>query len=37
MRIGLKALPPGTYRVHWHVLSKDTHSTEGNFTFQVEK
>lgn len=35
MRISLKALPPGTYRVRWKVLSTDTHSTEGNFTFQV--
>ena len=37
MRIGLKPLPPGIYRVRWHVLSVDTHTTEGNFTFQVEK
>lgn len=37
MRIGLKPLPPGNYRVRWHVLSVDTHTTEGNFTFQVEK
>jgi copper resistance protein C len=37
MRIGLKPLPPGSYRVRWHVLSVDTHSTEGNFTFQVGK
>jgi methionine-rich copper-binding protein CopC len=37
MRIGLKPLPPGTYRVHWQVLSTDSHSTEGNFTFQVGK
>jgi|SRR5271167_3107368 len=35
MRIGLKPLPPGTYRVRWQVLSTDTHTTEGNFTFQV--
>ena len=25
----------GTYRVNWRVLSVDTHTTEGNFTFQV--
>jgi copper resistance protein C len=37
MRVGLKALPPGTYKVHWQILSVDTHSTEGNFTFQVGK
>ena len=35
MRVGLKSLPPGTYRVRWQVLSVDTHTTEGNFTFQV--
>jgi methionine-rich copper-binding protein CopC len=35
MRIGLKALTPGSYKVHWHALSVDTHSTEGNFSFQV--
>jgi methionine-rich copper-binding protein CopC len=35
MRAGLKSLPPGTYRVHWHVLSVDTHKTEGSFTFRV--
>ena len=35
MRIGLKPLSPGTYRVRWHVLSVDTHTTEGSFTFQV--
>jgi copper resistance protein C len=35
MRIGLRSLPPGTYHVHWHVLSVDTHKTEGNFTFHV--
>ena len=37
MRVGLKPLPPGTYRVRWQVLSVDTHTTEGNFTFQVGK
>jgi copper resistance protein C len=35
MRIGLKALSAGTYRVRWHVLSVDTHKTEGSFTFTV--
>jgi methionine-rich copper-binding protein CopC len=35
MRIGLKPLSAGTYRVRWHVLSVDTHTTEGSFTFQV--
>jgi methionine-rich copper-binding protein CopC len=31
MRVGLKASGPGRYQVHWHVLSVDTHKTEGNF------
>ena len=35
MRIGLKSLSPGTYRVRWHALSVDTHKTEGSFTFTV--
>jgi copper resistance protein C len=33
--VGLKPLPPGEYKVHWHVISVDTHATEGNFTFRV--
>jgi methionine-rich copper-binding protein CopC len=35
MRVGLKSLSPGTYRVRWHALSVDTHKTEGSFTFRV--
>ena len=35
MRVGLKPLGAGTYRVHWHVLSVDTHTTQGSFTFRV--
>jgi len=35
MRIRLKALGPGSYRVRWHALSVDTHTTEGDFTFYV--
>src|ERR1700756_4168203 len=37
MRVGLKPLSPGAYNVHWHVLSVDTHTTEGSFTFHVGK
>lgn len=37
MRVGLKALPPGTYKVHWKVISVDTHPTEGSFSFHVGK
>jgi len=35
LRVSLKALPPGSYKVIWRVLSVDTHRTEGNFTFRV--
>ena len=35
MRVGLKPLTAGTYRVHWRVLSVDTHTTEGSFSFHV--
>jgi copper resistance protein C len=35
MSVGLKALSPGTYQVHWHVLSVDTHKTQGSFSFRV--
>lgn len=37
MTVKLKPLPPGTYTVKWHVLSVDTHTTEGDFNFQVGK
>lgn len=35
LRVGLKALSPGTYRVLWHATSVDTHRTEGSFTFTI--
>ena len=35
LQVGLKPLPAGTYRVFWRVLSVDTHTTEGSFSFQV--
>lgn len=35
--VKLKHLTPGTYTVKWHVLSVDTHTTEGDFTFNVGK
>jgi methionine-rich copper-binding protein CopC len=37
LTVKLNALPSGTYTVKWHVLSVDTHTTEGDFTFQVGK
>jgi methionine-rich copper-binding protein CopC len=35
MSVTLRASGPGSYRVNWRVLSSDTHTTEGSFTFQV--
>ncbi len=35
LRVPLKPLPPGTYKVIWNVLSVDTHRTQGDFTFRV--
>jgi methionine-rich copper-binding protein CopC len=35
MRVALKPLPPGVYKVSWRVLSVDTHTTEGDFSFRV--
>lgn len=35
MSVSLRPGGNGTYRVNWHVLSVDTHTTDGSFTFQV--
>ena len=35
MRISLKPLNPGTYKVNWRAVSTDTHKIEGSFTFSV--
>jgi len=35
MHVPLKALGPGSYRVNWHVLSVDTHRTQGNYSLTV--
>lgn len=35
MSISVRPGGTGTYRVNWHVLSADTHTTDGDFTFQV--
>jgi methionine-rich copper-binding protein CopC len=37
LEVELPALLPGRYHVYWKVLSKDTHVTEGDFSFAVEK
>jgi hypothetical protein len=35
MSVSLRPGGTGTYRVKWHVLSVDSHTTDGNFTFVV--
>lgn len=35
MSVPLRPGGTGTYHVNWRVLSVDTHTTNGNFTFQV--
>jgi hypothetical protein len=37
LHVAVKALLPGMYKVIWHVLSVDTHRTQGDFTFTVNK
>jgi copper resistance protein C len=33
--VSLPDLPPGKYKVSWHVVSVDTHRTQGDFKFTV--
>jgi methionine-rich copper-binding protein CopC len=35
LEVNLSVLAPGTYRVYWKALSKDTHVTEGDFYFTI--
>jgi copper resistance protein C len=35
MRIGLKPMVAGQYKVEWHAMSADGHETDGNYTFTV--
>lgn len=37
MQLSVGGLSPGTYSVTWHVLSVDTHKTQGSFSFTVGK
>ena len=36
MRVSLKPLSAGIYKVHWHAVSVDMHATNGDFTFTVK-
>ena len=35
--VRLPPLQPGRYRVRWHVVSVDTHRTEGSFEFEIRQ
>ena len=35
MSVSLRSGGAGAYRVNWRVLSVDTHTTDGSFTFRV--
>ncbi len=35
LRVSLKPLPPGDYRVDWVVVSVDTHRSQGSYGFTV--
>ena len=37
LEVDLSPLVPGVYRVYWKVLAKDTHVTEGDFSFTLER
>jgi len=37
MSVSLRSGGAGTYRVNWRVLSVDTHTTDGSFTFDVDQ
>jgi copper resistance protein C len=37
MHLSVSGLAPGIYTVTWHVLSVDTHKTQGSFNFTVGK
>ena len=34
--VDVTPLPPGAYHVYWSVVARDTHRTEGDFTFTVK-
>jgi copper resistance protein C len=35
LKVSLRPLTPGSYKVIWRVLSVDSHTTEGSFSFSV--
>jgi len=35
MRVGLRSLSAGVYKVNWRAVSTVTHRTDGTFTFRI--
>ena len=36
LEVSVRKLPPGTYRVFWNVVARDTHRTMGDYTFTIK-
>jgi methionine-rich copper-binding protein CopC len=36
LEVSVPKLPPGTYRVIWNVVARDTHRTTGDYTFTIK-
>ncbi len=36
LEVSLPPLPPGVYRVFWNVVARDTHRTQGSYTFTIK-
>lgn len=36
LSVSVRPLAAGTYKVVWHVVSVDTHATEGSFSFTIK-
>lgn len=36
LEVSVPPLPPGTYLVIWNVVARDTHRTQGQFTFTIK-
>ena len=34
--VPVNGLAPGKYKVFWHVISTDTHRSEGDFSFEIK-
>ncbi len=37
LKVSLQPLGSGSYKVEWRVISVDTHTTKGEYTFRVGK